>query len=110
MSGYDLNAIDTIHSARAPRRRALQEQIANHINANGFDNHVAGPDLAARGAEVESGWSKPFDLMEADMEFCGIDLLSNNSVLVVSDAEDRIVALKAVAHKLARASCCKLRE
>jgi hypothetical protein len=32
-----------------------------------------------------------FYLTEADMKFCGIDLHSNNSVVVVSDAEDRIV-------------------
>jgi transposase len=32
-----------------------------------------------------------FYLTEADMKFCGIDLHSNNSVVVVSNAEDRIV-------------------
>ncbi|WP_331251573.1 transposase [Cupriavidus necator] len=32
-----------------------------------------------------------FDLTEADMKYCGIDLHSNNSVVVVSDVEDRIV-------------------
>jgi len=32
-----------------------------------------------------------FYLTEADMKFCGMDLHSNNSVVVVSDAEDRTV-------------------
>ncbi|WP_236720829.1 hypothetical protein [Paraburkholderia phytofirmans] len=32
-----------------------------------------------------------FYLTEADMKFCGIDLHLNNSVVVVSDTEDRIV-------------------
>ena len=32
-----------------------------------------------------------FDPKEAEMKYCGIDLHSNNSVVVVSDAEDRIV-------------------
>jgi hypothetical protein len=60
--------------------------------SDGVDNHVAGLDLAASGAAVESGWNKPFDLTEADMKFCGIDLHSNNSVAVVSDAEDWILS------------------
>jgi transposase len=32
-----------------------------------------------------------FDPKEAEMKYCGIDLHSNNSVVVVSDEEDRIV-------------------
>jgi hypothetical protein len=53
-------------------------------------------DLAAGGAEVESGSNKSFDLTEADMKFHGIDLRSNNSA-VVRGAEDRIDAGKRVA-------------
>jgi hypothetical protein len=34
---------------------------------------------------------QPFDLSEANMKFCRTDLHSNNSVIVVSDAEDRTV-------------------
>jgi len=32
-----------------------------------------------------------FDPKETDFKYCGIDLHSNNSVVVVSDEEDRIV-------------------
>jgi transposase len=32
-----------------------------------------------------------FDPKETDMKYCGIDLHSNNSVVIVSDAEDRMV-------------------
>jgi hypothetical protein len=32
-----------------------------------------------------------FDPAEAGMKYCGIDLHSNNCVVIVSDEEDRIV-------------------
>jgi hypothetical protein len=41
-----------------------------------------------------------FYLTEADMKFCGIDLHSNNSVVVVSDAEDRIVLQRRLSNDL----------
>jgi transposase len=41
-----------------------------------------------------------FDLKEAEMKYCGIDLHSNNSVVVVSDEEDRIVFHKRLPNDL----------
>jgi transposase len=41
-----------------------------------------------------------FDPKEADMKYCGIDLHSNNSVVIVSDAEDRIVFNKRLPNDL----------
>jgi hypothetical protein len=41
-----------------------------------------------------------FYLTEADMKFCGIDLHSNNSVVVVSDVEDRIVLQRRLPNEL----------
>src|SRR6202165_1688279 len=41
-----------------------------------------------------------FDPKEAEMKYCGIDLHSNNSVVIVSDEEDRIVFNKRVANDL----------
>src|SRR5260370_10619493 len=40
--------------------------------------------------------------MEAMMKYCGIDLHSNNSVIVVIDDEDRVVAQKRLPNELAR--------
>ena len=39
---------------------------------------------------------------EAEMKYCGIDLHSNNSVVVVSDEEDRIVFSKRLPNDLAQ--------
>jgi transposase len=41
-----------------------------------------------------------FDPKEAEMKYCGIDLHSNNSVVVVSDDEDRIFFQKRLANDL----------
>src|SRR5258708_34151924 len=41
-----------------------------------------------------------FDPKEAEMKYCGIDLHSNNSVVIVSDEEDRIVFNKRMANDL----------
>jgi len=41
-----------------------------------------------------------FDPTEADMKYCGIDLHSNNSVVIVSDEEDRIVFSKRLPNDL----------
>jgi transposase len=41
-----------------------------------------------------------FDPKETDMKYCGIDLHSNNSVVVVSDEEDRIVFNKRLPNDL----------
>jgi hypothetical protein len=41
-----------------------------------------------------------FDPKEADMKYCGLDLHSNNSVVIVSDAEDRIVFNKLLPNDL----------
>jgi hypothetical protein len=38
--------------------------------------------------------------MEADVKYCGIDLHSNNSVVIVSDEEDRIVFSKRLPNEL----------
>jgi hypothetical protein len=70
------------------------------ISLLGSGNHIAGLSFAARGAGVESGWHKPFDLMEAEMKFNGIDLHSNNGVVMVSDAEDRIVLQRRLPNEL----------
>jgi hypothetical protein len=35
-----------------------------------------------------------FDPKETDMKYCGIDLHSNNSVVIVSDEEDRMAFSK----------------
>jgi transposase len=43
-----------------------------------------------------------FDPKEADMKYCGIDLHSNNSVVVVSDEEDRRVLQKRLPNDLAQ--------
>src|SRR5438270_3186964 len=43
-----------------------------------------------------------FDPKEAEMKYCGIDLHSNNSVVVVSDEEDRIVFSKRLPNDLAQ--------
>jgi hypothetical protein len=47
-----------------------------------------------------SRWQKPFDLTEAEMKFSGIDLHSNNSVVVVRDGEDRIVLQRRLPNEL----------
>src|SRR3981189_2071452 len=57
----------------------------SRLGFDGTGDHIAGLSFAARGTGVES-WHKPFDLTEAEMKFSGIDLHSNNSVVVVSDA------------------------
>jgi transposase len=41
-----------------------------------------------------------FDPTEADVKYCGIDLHSNNSVVIVSDEEDRIVFSKRLPNEL----------
>jgi len=41
-----------------------------------------------------------FDPKETDMKYCGIDLHSNNSVVIVSDEEDRIVFSKRLPNDL----------
>jgi transposase len=41
-----------------------------------------------------------FDPKEAEMKFCGIDLHSNNSVVIVSDEEDRILFNKRLPNDL----------
>lgn len=41
-----------------------------------------------------------FDPAEADVKYCGIDLHSNNCVVVISDAEDRIIYQARVANDL----------
>ena len=41
-----------------------------------------------------------FDPKEAEMKYCGIDLHSNNSVVIVSDEEDRIVVHKRLPNDL----------
>jgi hypothetical protein len=41
-----------------------------------------------------------FDPKETDMKYCGIDLHSNNSVVIVSDEEDRIVFNKRLPNDL----------
>src|SRR5260370_28905890 len=41
-----------------------------------------------------------FDPKEAEMKYCGIDLHSNNSVVLVSDEEDRIVLQKRLPNDL----------
>jgi hypothetical protein len=41
-----------------------------------------------------------FDPTEADVKYCGIDLHSNNSVVIVSDEEDRIVFSKRLPNDL----------
>src|SRR5258705_13686458 len=43
-----------------------------------------------------------FDPKEAEMKYCGIDLHSNNSVVVVSDEEDRIVFNRRLPNDLAQ--------
>lgn len=43
---------------------------------------------------------KYFDPKEADMNYCGIDLHSNNSVVIVSDEEDRILYSKRLPNDL----------
>src|SRR4029453_15680319 len=43
-----------------------------------------------------------FDPAEAGMKYCGIDLHSNNCVVIVSDEEDRIVFSKRVANDLGK--------
>jgi transposase len=48
-----------------------------------------------------------FDPAEADMKYCGIDLHSNNCVVIVSDEEDRIVFSKRVLNDL-RQICAAL--
>jgi hypothetical protein len=41
-----------------------------------------------------------FDPKETDMKYCGIDLHSNNSVVIVSDEEDRMVFSKRLPNDL----------
>ena len=41
-----------------------------------------------------------FDPKEAEMKYCGIDLHSNNSVVVVTDQEDRSVLQKRLPNDL----------
>jgi hypothetical protein len=41
-----------------------------------------------------------FDPKEAEMKYCGIDLHSNNSVVMVSDEKDRIVLQKRLPNEL----------
>jgi transposase len=41
-----------------------------------------------------------FDPKETDVKYCGIDLHSNNSVVIVSDEEDRIVFNKRLPNDL----------
>jgi transposase len=41
-----------------------------------------------------------FDPKEADMEYCGIDLHSNNCVVIISDEDDRIVFNKRLPNDL----------
>ena len=41
-----------------------------------------------------------FDPKETDVKYCGIDLHSNNSVVIVSDEEDRIVYQKRLPNDL----------
>ena len=60
-------------------------------NLVGTVNHVAGLDVVASGTEAESGVAGRLYLQEADIKFCRIDLHSNNSTVVVSDAEDQNV-------------------
>jgi hypothetical protein len=43
-----------------------------------------------------------FDPKEAEMKYCGIDLHSNNSVVVVSDEEDWIVFNKRLPNDLGK--------
>jgi transposase len=43
-----------------------------------------------------------FDPKEAEMKYCGIDLHSNNSVVLVSDEEDRLVLQKRLPNDLAQ--------
>jgi hypothetical protein len=69
-------------------------------SCDGIANHVGSLSFAARGVRVESRWHKPFDLTEVEMMFSGIDLHSNNTVVVVSDAEDRIVLQRGLPNKL----------
>jgi hypothetical protein len=38
--------------------------------------------------------------METDMNYCGIDLHSNNCVVIVSDEDDRIVYQKRLPNEL----------
>jgi len=42
-----------------------------------------------------------FDPAETDMNYCGIDLHSNNCVVIVSDDNDRIVYQKRLPNELA---------
>ena len=43
-----------------------------------------------------------FDPKETDVKYCGIDLHSNNSVVIVSDEEDRIVYQKRLPNDLGK--------
>jgi transposase len=47
-----------------------------------------------------SSWELDFDPKEAEMKYCGIDLHSNNSVVLVSDEEDRMVLQKRLPNDL----------
>jgi transposase len=43
-----------------------------------------------------------FNPKEAEMRYCGIDLHSNNSVVVVSDEEDRMLCERRLPNDLAQ--------
>jgi transposase len=64
------------------------------------DNHLGGllAGVEVGGAKVKVG--SHFDPKEAEMKYCGIDLHSNNSVVVVSDEQDRVVLHKRLPNDL----------
>jgi transposase len=49
---------------------------------------------------LKSSWEMDFDPKETDVKYCGIDLHSNNSVVIVSDEEDLIVYQKRLPNDL----------
>jgi hypothetical protein len=66
------------------------------------DDHVAGLLAAVVQRGLKSVSETHFDPAETDMNYCGIDLHSNNCVVIVSDDNDRIVYQKRLPNELAQ--------
>ncbi|BCG03665.1 hypothetical protein PPGU19_082330 (plasmid) [Paraburkholderia sp. PGU19] len=71
------------------------------LSESSNDDHVAGLLAAVMRRGLKSVCETHFDPAETDMNYCGIDLHSNNCVVIVSDENDRIVYQKRVPNELA---------
>ena len=68
---------------------------------NKTENHLAGLPTSQRWRKIQ-GANLDFCCEEAVMKFCGIDLYSNNSVVVVTDETDRVLVSRRCPNELAQ--------